>query len=101
LAHLLRSIGFDSIRQAKRHSEARAILESMKFDLILFDEDPSDTRPQKDSAQSIIDDLRRCGFLDMETIFAVTAPAATYSHVSEVVESGIDFYLLKPFPFRI
>jgi tetratricopeptide (TPR) repeat protein len=97
LTHLVRGIGFSHIRQAKRYAESKTILESNKFDLIIFDEDPSIVGERKESAQSIIDDLRRCGFLDIESIVIITTPFATHSHVYNVAESGVDCYLVKPF----
>lgn len=62
--------------------------------MIVIDEDIAD---RGDSAQALVDDLRRCGALDMQTIIVITSSAPTRSRVTEAAELGVDAYLLKPF----
>jgi len=97
LVHFLRSLGIKSIRQCKKYPEAKSLIELNSFDIIIFDEDPTAAHAHKENAQSVIDDLRRCGTLDLKTIIIITTPVTTHSHVCNAAESGVDGYLLKPF----
>jgi len=100
LVHFLRSLGIKSIRQCKKYPEAKSLIELNSFDIIIFDEDPTAAHAHKENAQSVIDDLRRCGTLDLKPSIIITTPVTTHSHVCNAAESGVDGYLLKPFLLR-
>lgn len=94
LAHQLRQLGIANLKYASRYFEAKRILENGSYDLVLLDDDLG---MRGENGQSLIDDLRRCGLMDMQTIVVLTASSATYSQVTEAAESGIDSYLLRPY----
>lgn len=95
LSHQFRQIGVSEMRFTARHAEVRRLIESGHVDLIVFDEE--ETSKKQESAQALIDELRRCGLLEIQTIVIITASRATYSQVSEAAESGIDSYILRPY----
>ncbi|MCX8018046.1 MAG: tetratricopeptide repeat protein, partial [Rhodocyclaceae bacterium] len=95
LAHQMRQLGVVELRYAGRHAEAKRHLENGHYDLIVFDEDEG--AKKHESPQVLLDELRRCGLLEINTIVLITASRATYSQVSEAAESGIDSYLLRPY----
>lgn len=93
LVSQLREIGFRSIVQCSRVSDARRQLENAVFDVVLceheFDKDAV-------TGQDLLDDLRRNQLLPLSTVFIMVTTEATYAKVAEAAESALDGYVLKP-----
>lgn len=94
LSHQLKQLGVQNVRFAAKNSEAKRLLESSDVDIVLIDEDISE---KGEDGRSLIDDLRRCGQMDMQVIVFITSSWASYAHVTEAAESGVDSYLLRPY----
>lgn len=94
LGHQLRAIGGEPITQVSRLADAKRSLEFHKFDVVVLDDDDNDSAA---AGRTMVEDLRRCGHLDIKTIVILTSSLATYSRVSDAAESGVDSFLLRPF----
>lgn len=95
LSHQFRQLCVGELRFATRHAEVRRHIEGGHVDLLVFDEEENHRR--QESPQALLDELRRCGLLEVSTIVIIIASRATYSQVSEAAESGIDSYILRPY----
>lgn len=93
LADMLRQMGVGHVVQASRVLDARRLLESRTFDVVLcdyhFDHSPM-------SGQDLLDELRRAQLLPYATVFVMVTGEASYTRVAEVAEAALDSYLLKP-----
>jgi len=97
LGHQLRAIGGEPITQVSRLAEAKRALEFNKYDLVVLDDDDDDDNDSATAGRTMVEDLRRCGHLDIKTIVILTSSLATYSRVTDAAESGVDSFLLRPF----
>ena len=92
-ALMLREMGVGHLTQASRVSDARRMLETKVFDVVLcdyhFDNDDM-------TGQDLLDDLRRANLLPYSTVFIMVTGEASYAMVAEAAESALDSYLLKP-----
>lgn len=93
LRSMLADLGLQSIAQAPKVSDARKLLETRPFDVVLCDYhfDDSDM-----SGADLLDDLRRAQLLPYSTVFVMVTAEASYVKVAEAAESALDCYLLKP-----
>jgi CheY-like chemotaxis protein len=93
LADMLRQMGVGQVVQTSRVADARRVLESRVFDIVLcdyhFEHSPM-------SGQDLLDDLRRAQLLPYATVFVMVTGEASYTRVAEVAEAALDSYLLKP-----
>lgn len=94
LVSQLRDLGFRSVLQSPRVSDARRQLEFKTFDLVVCEQHfATDVA----TGQELLDDLRRCGLLPFSTVFIMITAEATYATVAEAAESALDSYLLRPY----
>jgi len=94
LGHQLRAIGGEPVTQVSRLADAKRMLEFNKYDLVVLDDDDNNSAA---AGRTMVEDLRRCGHLDIKTIVIQTSSVATHSRVSDAAESGVDSFLLRPF----
>jgi CheY-like chemotaxis protein len=90
----LRELGVGHVRQATRTRDARVILETQPYDIVLCDYyfDGSET-----SGQDLLDELRREQLLPYSTVFVMVTGEASYAKVAEAAEAALDAYLVKPY----
>lgn len=90
----LRELGVGHVRQATRVRDARVILETQPYDIVLCDYhfDGSDL-----SGQDLLDELRREQLLPYATVFVMVTGEASYAKVAEAAEAALDAYLVKPY----
>ncbi len=90
----LRELGVGHVRQATRTRDARVILETQPYDIVLCDYyfDGSEL-----SGQDLLDELRREQLLPYSTVFVMVTGEASYAKVAEAAEAALDAYLVKPY----
>ncbi|UXH77026.1 response regulator [Roseateles amylovorans] len=90
----LRELGVGHVRQATRIRDARVILETQPYDIVLCDYyfDGSEL-----SGQDLLDELRREQLLPYATVFVMVTGEASYAKVAEAAEAALDAYLVKPY----
>ena len=90
----LRELGVGHVRQATRVRDARVILETQPYDIVLCDYyfDGSEL-----SGQDLLDELRREQLLPYATVFVMVTGEASYAKVAEAAEAALDAYLVKPY----
>ena len=90
----LRELGVGHVRQATRVRDARVILETQPYDIVLCDYyfDGSEL-----SGQDLLDELRREQLLPYSTVFVMVTGEASYAKVAEAAEAALDAYLVKPY----
>ncbi len=92
-ATMLRDCGVASVMQATRPLEARRLIESRRFDIIVcsfhFDRDPM-------TGVELMDDLRQAGLPPLSTVVVMITSEAAYGRVAEAAEAALDAYLIKP-----
>ena len=90
----LRELGVGHVRQATRVRDARVILETQPYDIVLCDYyfDGSEL-----SGQDLLDELRREQLLPYSTVFVMVTGEASYAKVAEAAEAAFDAYLVKPY----
>ncbi len=93
LAAQLRDLGVGTVMQTGRLPDARRLLESTEFDVVLCEQTFDDTPV---SGQDLLDDLRKAQLLPYATVFIMVTAQATYAQVAEAAESALDSYLVKP-----
>ena len=93
LVMMLREFGVPDVVQARKAQDARRLLETQRFDIVLceyhFDDEPV-------SGQDIMDDLRLAHLLPLATVVVMISSEAGYAKVAEAAEAALDAYLLKP-----
>lgn len=93
LVGMLRDVGVGLVTQCSRALDARRILETRSFDVVVcehhFDH-------QAMGGQDLLDDLRRAQLLPLSTVFIMVTSEASYAKVAEAAEAALDSYLLKP-----
>jgi CheY-like chemotaxis protein len=93
LVGMLREFGVGEIAQARKAQEARRLLESHRYDIVLceyhFDEETV-------NGQDLMDDLRLAQLLPLSTVVVMISSEAAYTRVAEAAEAALDAYLLKP-----
>ena len=93
LVTMLRELGVPEIVQARKAQDARRMLETQRYDIVLceyhFDDEPV-------SGQDIMDDLRLAHLLPLSTVVVMISSEAGYAKVAEAAEAALDAYLLKP-----
>jgi CheY-like chemotaxis protein len=93
LVGMLREFGVGEVSQARKAQEARRLLETQRYDIVLceyhFDDEPV-------SGQDIMDDLRLAHLLPLSTVVVMISSEAGYTKVAEAAEAALDAYLLKP-----
>jgi len=90
----LRELGVGHVRQTTRTRDARVILETQPYDIVLCDYyfDGSEL-----SGQDLLDELRREQLLPYATVFVMVTGEASYAKVAEAAEAALDAYLVKPY----
>lgn len=90
---MLRDFGVGTVSQAHRAQEARRILETQKYDIVVceyhFEGEPV-------SGQDIMDDLRLAHLLPLSTVVVMISSERSYAKVAEAAEAALDVYLIKP-----
>ncbi len=94
IGNQLRSLGIGQVSLCSRIADARARLETSRYEIVLSENDFPDGAT---TGQQLLDDLRRCRLLPLSTVFIMITSEATYAKVAEAAESALDSYLLKPF----
>jgi CheY-like chemotaxis protein len=92
-ATMLRGMGVGTVVQTSRVAEARRMLETRVFDIVLCDYHFDHGTV---TGQDLLDDLRRAQLLPYSTVFIMVTGEASYARVAEAAESALDSYLLKP-----
>lgn len=90
----LRELGVGHVRQATRVRDARVILETQPYDIVLCDYYFDGTEI---SGQDLLDELRREQLLPYSTVFVMVTGEASYAKVAEAAEAALDAYLVKPY----
>ena len=82
----LRELGVGHVRQATRVRDARVILETQPYDIVLCDYyfDGSEL-----SGQDLLDELRREQLLPYSTVFVMVTGEASYAKVAEAAEAAL------------
>jgi CheY-like chemotaxis protein len=93
LVNQLRDFGIGTVEQTTRTSEARRMLETRKFDIVLCEQH---FQPGTPTGQDFLDELRRNQILPYSTIFIMVTSESSYAKVAEAAESALDGYLIKP-----
>ncbi|MEI8326124.1 MAG: response regulator [Betaproteobacteria bacterium] len=93
MATQLRELGFSTVTQQSRIRQARELLNTRRFDVILCSHYFDGNSP---TGQDLLDDLRREAMLPLSTVFIMVTSEASYAKVEQAAESGLDGYLLKP-----
>ena len=93
LSGMLQDLGVSTVVQASKIVDARKVLESRVFDIVLCDYHFDDSAV---SGQDLLEDLRRAQILPFSTVFVMVTAEASYAKVAEAAESALDSYLLKP-----
>ena len=93
LVSLLRDFGVPTVTQARHPQEARRLLESRHFDIVVCDYhfDAGEI-----SGQDLMDDLRLAHLLPLSTVVIMISAEAGHAKVAEAAEAALDSYLLKP-----
>ena len=93
LVNMLKDFGLANVTQARKAQDARRLLETQKFDIVIceyhFDDEPV-------SGQDLMDDLRLAHLLPLSTVVVMISSEAGYAKVAEAAEAALDAYLLKP-----
>jgi len=93
LVNMLHDFGIANVVQARRAQDARRLLETQHFDIVLceyhFDDEPV-------SGQDLMDDLRLAHLLPLSTVVVMISSEAGYAKVAEAAEAALDAYLVKP-----
>jgi CheY-like chemotaxis protein/Tfp pilus assembly protein PilF len=93
LVNMLHDFGIVNVVQARRAQDARRLLETQHFDIVLceyhFDDEPV-------SGQDLMDDLRLAQLLPLSTVVVMISSEAGYAKVAEAAEAALDAYLVKP-----
>lgn len=92
-AHL-RGAGIGEVQSCGQVREARLLLESEVFDIVVcaLEFDRSDH-----TGQDLLDELRREQLLPHRTVFLMIASKATYAQVVEAAEGALDGLIVRPF----
>lgn len=93
LSGMLQDLGVSTVVQTAKLTDARKVLESRVFDVVLCDYHFDDADI---SGQDLLEDLRRAQILPFSTVFVMVTAEASYAKVAEAAESALDSYLLKP-----
>lgn len=90
----LKELGVGHVRQTTRVRDARVILETQPYDIVLCDYyfDGSEL-----SGQDLLDELRREQLLPYSTVFVMVTGESSYAKVAEAAEAALDAYLVKPY----
>ena len=94
LASQLRDFGVGNVSQSSRIHDARRMLESRTFDIVLCEQE---FEAEGYSGQNLLDDLRRLQLLPLSTVFIIVTGSASYTTVADAAESAVDSFLLKPY----
>jgi DNA-binding response OmpR family regulator len=97
LVKMLQTLDIDDITSTGQLLEARKLLETRRFDIVLCD---YHFEGQKGNGQELVEDLRRDNFLPFSTSFVMVTAENSYHRVAEAAESALDSYLLKPHSLR-
>lgn len=89
----LRDLGVRHVVSVRHGAQARRLLEKQAFDIIVCARDFDST---DDSAQDLLDALRRDALLPHHTVFLTLASRATYHQVMEAAEAAPDGILVRP-----
>jgi CheY-like chemotaxis protein len=93
LTAMLRDFGVANVAQAHRAQDARRILETQRYDIVIceyhFEGEPV-------SGQDIMDDLRLAHLLPLSTVVVMISSERSYAKVAEAAEAALDVYLIKP-----
>jgi len=85
-------LGVTRVRFVSKESDLIAAIENGAYSLVLIDEDANAYQ-----AHHILDEIRRSGLLDIQTIVAIISGEPTYQKVVEAAENGADIFLARPF----
>ncbi|MED5619194.1 response regulator [Ideonella sp. BN130291] len=93
LVAMLKEAGIGKVEQSAKVADARRLLESRPFDIVLCEYHfPGETM----SGQDLIDDLRLAQLLPLNTVVVMISGEAAYSQVAEAAEAALDAYVIKP-----
>ena len=93
LVGMLKDAGVQRVDQTGRVSDARRMLESTAFDIVLCEYHyPGESM----TGQDMIDDLRLAQLLPLSTVVVMISGEAAYGQVAEAAEAALDAYVIKP-----
>ena len=100
LAAQLKDFGIGQVVQCGRLDEARRLLQSRPFDLVVCEMDFAGAAGTRQSGQEFLEDVRRERLVPLVTVFIMVTTESAYAKVAEAAEAALDNYLLKPFTSR-
>jgi DNA-binding response OmpR family regulator len=92
----LRTLGVDQVLQCGGPQTARQHMEARGFDVVLCEHKLEDGSRGSD----MIDDLRRLQLLSLSTVVVMLSSVSSRDVVSQVAESALDGFLIKPYSAR-
>ncbi len=92
----LRSLGVQQVQQCGRAQAARQRMEARGFDVVLCEQQLEDGSQGSD----LIDDMRRLKLLSLGTVVIMLSSVSSRDVVSQVAESALDGFLIKPYSTR-
>jgi DNA-binding response OmpR family regulator len=93
----LRDLGVKAVTQTGRTGEARRLLETLSYDLVLCELDFPEDGCSTQNGQELLDELRQAQRLPWSTVFVMISGERRYAKVAEAAEGAMDSFLLKPF----
>ncbi|MEW6704834.1 MAG: response regulator [Pseudomonadota bacterium] len=93
LVAMLKDAGAGKVEQCAKAAEARRLLETRYFDIVLCEYHfPGESM----TGQDMIDDLRLAQLLPLTTVVVMISGEAAYAQVAEAAEAALDAYVIKP-----
>ncbi len=93
LVAMLKDAGTGKVEQCARAADARRLLETRPFDIVLCEYHfPGESM----TGQDMIDDLRLAQLLPLSTVVVMISGEAAYAQVAEAAEAALDAYVIKP-----
>ncbi|MEY4561713.1 MAG: hypothetical protein RLZZ618_990 [Pseudomonadota bacterium] len=93
LTNMLRDFGVQNVTQARRAQDARRLMETQQFNIVVCEYHFED---EAVSGQDIMDDLRLAQLIPLSTVVVMISSEAGYAKVAEAAEAALDAYLIKP-----
>jgi DNA-binding response OmpR family regulator len=93
LVRMLQTLNIPDITATSLLSDARRLLRTRRFDILLCD---YHFEGQRGSGQQLIEEMRQANLLPLSTSVVMVTAENSYHRVAEAAESALDSYLLKP-----
>ncbi len=93
----LANFGLSKIQMAGSAPEAITRIKNNHYDFILCDFNLGEGR----DGQQLLEELRHCGLIDLETVFIMVTAESVYEKVVATAELAPDDYMIKPFSAEV